>query len=225
MNGGQDLGGMMGFGPISPESNEPVFHSRWEGRAFALNTAAGILGLFNLDMTRYSRESLPPAEYLSKSYYDIWISGLVRLLLDKHIISMAELSSAKSIDPSRANVAPLDADRVADAFGKRSDYTRSASTPARYAVGDVVRTKVMNPVTHTRLPRYARGKMGIIEAVIGCHVFPDSNAHGKGEDPNWCYTVVFDGKELWGEDSDPSLTVSINAWEPYLEHPGGGGRC
>ena len=80
-----------------------------------------------------------------------------------------------------------------------------------------MRTKNMHPTTHTRLPRYARGRSGVIERVLGCQVFPDSSALGNGEDPRWLYTVVFEGRELWGSDTDASLKVSIDAFEPYLE--------
>jgi nitrile hydratase len=90
-------------------------------------------------------------------------------------------------------------------------------SPARFAVGDTVKTRVINPTTHTRLPRYARGKQGVVEVVRGVFVFPDSNAHGRGEDPRWLYTVRFDGAELWGADAEPHTQVSIDAWEPYLD--------
>src|SRR4030088_3725010 len=99
----------------------------------------------------------------------------------------------------------------------RGKFARTAPAPAKFKAGDRVRAKNINPVTHTRLPRYVRGHVGTIERVIGCHVFPDSNASGAGENPQWLYTVTFDGRELWGNDSDPTLKVSVDAWEPYLE--------
>jgi nitrile hydratase len=86
-----------------------------------------------------------------------------------------------------------------------------------FAVGETVRTKDIHPVTHTRLPQYVRGHLGTIELNHGCHVFPDTNSLGKGEDPQWLYTVRFDGPELWGKDTDPTLSVSVDAWESYLE--------
>jgi hypothetical protein len=98
----------------------------------------------------------------------------------------------------------------------RGDYERAAAAPARFKPGDPVRTKNINPATHTRLPRYVRGRRGTIEAVRGCHVFPDSAAIGAGENPQWLYTVVFSGRELWGDEADPALSVSVEAFEPYL---------
>ena len=111
----------------------------------------------------------------------------------------------------------LRAENVAAMLARGAPYDRPASAPARFAVGDRVRTKVINPTTHTRLPRYARGKLGIVEAVRGVFVFPDANAHGRGEDPRWLYTVRFTGPELWGEGADATLSVSIDAFEPYLD--------
>jgi len=218
MNGAQDLGGMMGFGPIAPEADEPMFHHEWERRAHAVTLAAGACGLWNLDIGRHARESLPPAAYLSKSYYDIWISAVQGLALRTRMVDEAELQSGKAMTAARPVPGKWLAADVAKVLAKGTPYTRPAPTSALFAGGETIRTKVMNPTTHTRLPRYARGKSGVVEAVRGCFVFPDSNAHGGGEDPRWLYTVRFTARELWGADADPSLEVSVDAFEPYLQH-------
>ena len=96
-------------------------------------------------------------------------------------------------------------------------FGRAARAPAKFKPGDRVRAKNIHPATHTRLPRYARGHVGVVERDLGCHVFPDSAASGSDENPQWLYTVVFDGAELWGPDGDPTVTISIDAFEPYLE--------
>ncbi len=217
MNGPQDLGGMMGFGPIAVEPGEPVFHADWEKRACAVTLAASTCGQWNLDTVRHTRESLPPAEYLSKSYYDIWVSALQKLMLRMGLASEAEFKAGLPLETPKSGVIRRTAAELEKILATGTRYDRPAATEAQFSVGDIVRTKVMHPTTHTRLPRYARGKSGVVEAVRGCFVFPDSNAHGKGEDPRWCYTIVFKGTELWGEDTDPALTVAIEAWEPYLE--------
>jgi nitrile hydratase len=98
-----------------------------------------------------------------------------------------------------------------------SPYGRAAPAPAKFKVGDKVRARNMHPKTHTRLPRYVRGRVGEVVRIVGCHVFPDSHAVGAGEDPHSLYTVRFDGRELWGTDADPTVKVSVEAWEPYLE--------
>ena len=216
MNGAQDLGGMMGLGPIAPEPNEPVFHAEWEKRALAVTVAAGACGLWTIDGGRFARESLPPAQYLTKSYYDIWITALAKLVVQHGLASEAELQAGRPLGPARAVKRVIRADEVAATLAKGFPYDRPPSAPARFAVGDAVMTRVMNPPTHTRLPRYARGKQGIVEAIRGCHVFPDTAAHGLGESPQWLYAVRFTGAELWGDGADPTLSVSIEAFEPYL---------
>ena len=217
MNGPQDLGGMMGFGPVAPEANEPVFHADWEKRALGIALAFGGARLWPGDANRFARESLPPAQYLTKTYYDIWMTALANKLTLEGLVSAEELAAGRALQPSKPVAKVFRADEVATALARGSRYDRPAPGPARFAVGENVWTKVINPTTHTRLPRYARGKFGIVEAVHGAHVFPDSHAHGLGESPQWLYTVRFTAKQIWGEDADPSLTISIDAFEPYLD--------
>lgn len=217
MNGPQDLGGQMGFGPIAPEKDEPIFHAAWEKRALGITLSGGAMGHWSIDESRHARESLHPADYYASSYYEIWIKGLERLLQTHGFVSARELAEGRALDPGTKPKRVLSADKVAAALAAGSPTNRPALAPAAFAIGDRVRTKVMNPTHHTRLPRYARGKVGRIEALHGAHVFPDTSAHGAGEQPQWLYTVVFEGAELWGADAETGSTVSIDAWESYLE--------
>jgi nitrile hydratase len=217
MNGGQDLGGQMGFGPVRPEPHEPVFHGEWEKRMLALNVAAGAMGHWTIDEIRHARESIPPADYLSLSYYEIWYAGLREVLLRHGFATPEELENGKPVQPGTVPKRVLKGEDVPAVLRRGFPYERQAAAPARFAVGDKVRTIVMHPQHHTRLPRYARGKTGIVERVTGCHVFPDTGAHGEPETAQWLYTVVFTGPELWGCDADPTSSVSIEAWESYLE--------
>lgn len=219
MNGAQDLGGMMGFGPVRPE-REPsdggtLFHEPWEESAFAVTLAAGALGLWNIDESRHARESLPPAEYLTSTYYEIWLKGLERLLLAHGLVTREELACGHARQASVA-LAPLHAPDVAPALARGTPYQRPAEAAARYRVGDAVRTRNEHPTGHTRLPRYARDKIGVIERCHGVFVLPDTNAAGLGESPQWLYSVRFTGTELWGKSACPGLTVAIDAWESYL---------
>jgi nitrile hydratase len=216
MNGAQDLGGQMGFGPIAPEPDEPVFHAEWERRALGLSLAFAGVRQWSIDASRHSRERLPPAQYLTKSYYDIWVTALADMLVVRGLATREELQSGHALSAGKSLKAASPADMLA-AIARGSPYQRPAKAPARFAVGDAVRTKVMHPTTHTRLPRYARGKLGLVEAIRGAHVFPDTNAHGLGEGPEWLYTVRFAGTELWGAAADRTLSVSIDAFEPYLD--------
>lgn len=219
MNGAQDLGGMMGFGPVMPEADEPVFHADWERRAFALTLAMGFTGRWNIDMARHARECMAPARYLSSSYYEIWLEGLVRLLLERGLVSGEELAAGQGLLPAAEGVVALPASGVAGALERGGPAERAATAPARFAPGDAVRARVMHPQHHTRLPRYLRGKAGRIVAVHGAHVFPDSNAHGAGECPQWLYGVRFEGAEVWGADTTAS-SICADCWESYLEPAG-----
>ena len=217
MNGAQDLGGMHGFGPVQPEPSEPVFHAEWERRAFALTLAMAMPGGWNIDMGRFARENRPPAEYLAMSYYQIWFAALEEMLKERGLVADDEIDAGHSLHPPKPVKRTLSPGDVAQVLYRGAPTERETNSTATFKAGDKVRAKTINPLTHTRLPRYVRGHLGQIERVIGCHVFPDSNATGAGENPQWLYTVRFDGRELWGEGADPSVTVSVDAWEPYLE--------
>ncbi len=217
MEGAHDMGGVAWSGPVRPEPNEPVFHAEWERRAFAITLAMAMPGGWNLDMSRFAREDRPPGDYLSKSYYQIWLAGLERLMLERKLISPDEIAAAKSLHPAKPVTRILTRDAVAAVLYRGGPTDREPPRPALFGVGDRVRAKTMSPPTHTRLPRYVRGHIGTIQHVAGCHVFPDSNAMGTGEDPQWLYTVTFSGTELWADAPDPDLVVSVDAWEPYLE--------
>jgi nitrile hydratase subunit beta len=217
MDGAHDMGGVAWSGPVLPEPNEPPFHAEWERRAFAITLAMGMPGGWNIDMSRFAREDRPPQDYLGMSYYQIWLAGLERLMLERQLIAPDEVAAGHALHPARPVAKILTADGVAAMLHRGGPTERETTRPARFAAGDRIRARTIHPPTHTRLPHYVRGHLGTIERVIGCHVFPDSNATGAGEDPQWLYTVSFNGAELWGKDADPALEVSIDAWEPYLE--------
>jgi nitrile hydratase beta subunit len=217
MEGAQDMGGVAWSGPVVPEPDEPTFHAEWERRAFAITMAMATPGGWNIDMSRFAREDRPHEDYLGKSYYQIWLAGLERLVLERGLITSDEIEAGKPLHPAKPVSKTLTSADVAATLHRGGPTEREAKRPALFAVGVRVRAKNIHPPTHTRLPRYVRGHVGVVERVLGYHVFPDSNATGAGENPQWLYTVTFDGVELWSEESDPGLTVSVDAWEPYLE--------
>ncbi|NRP70570.1 Nitrile hydratase subunit beta [Ensifer psoraleae] len=217
MNGPHDLGGQHGLGPIAPEKDEPCFHAEWEKRALGVTLSCGAFGAWTIDESRHARESLPPATYLAASYYEIWTRALETLLKRHGFVTQAELDAGHILEVGTEPKRVLKAEMVEGVLARGGPCDRPVATPPLFFAGERVRTKNFNPETHTRLPRYARAKVGVVEAVQGSFVFPDDNAHGKGENPQWVYTVVFDGGEIWGEGADPTLTVSIDAWESYLE--------
>ena len=216
MNGPQDLGGMMGFGPVLPEADEPVFHADWEARALGLTLCVGALGRWSLDTSRHARESLPPSVYLSASYFEIWLRALEALLLRHGLITPQELAegTAPAAPPHPKRLPP---ERVAPAMAAGTPYDRPVTAAARFRPGERVRARVMHPRGHTRLPRYVRGAVGVIEADRGGFVLPDASAEGREDVAERLYTVVFDGRALWGPDAEPGTQVSVDAWESYLE--------
>jgi len=218
MNGAQDLGGMMGFGPVVAEKNEPIFHGDWEKRALGVTLCCGALGEWNIDVSRHARETLHPADYLASSYYEIWTKGLLKLLAARGLVSAEEMAAGHSLGAAKTPARPpLKAADVPARLAAGGPCDRPLERAPLFKAGDRVRTRNFHPTGHTRLPRYARGKAGVIENRQGSFVYPDTNAHGKGEDPQWIYSVVFSGTELWGPDADPALSVAIDCWEPYLE--------
>jgi nitrile hydratase len=216
MNGAHDMGGMDGFGPVLPEQNEPLFHEAWERRAFALTLAMARPGAWNIDMSRFARENRTPVDYLSKSYYQLWLAGLEVLMAERGLVTADEIAARRPLHPAK-DVPVLSAADVEPMLARGAPTERDAPAPARFGIGDRVRAKELHPRTHIRLPRYVRGRIGTIELVHGAHVFPDSHAHGAGEQPQWLYTVTFEACELWGDDADPASRVSVDAWDSYLE--------
>ena len=210
-----DLGGREDCGRVVREAEGELFHAAWEPSALALNLAMGATGAWNLDMSRAARETLP--NYASLRYYEIWIEGLRNLLVERGLVVQDEIAAGRMLHPPRPVPRVLKAAYVAATLAKGSPTERPATRPARFAVGERVLTRWGEVDHHTRLPRYARGKAGTVEHIRGVHVFADANAQGLGEQPQWLYTVVFDGRELWGETAEARLRVSIDAWEPYLE--------
>lgn len=210
-----DLGGREGFGPVLPEPEGELFHAAWEPRALALTLAMGATGAWNIDMSRSARETLP--DYVQLDYYRIWLAALQRLMAERGLLHDDEIAAGRALHPAVALPRVLQASDVAAALARGSPAERAPPSPARFSVGQRVRTRADGVDHHTRLPAYARGKCGTIEHVHGAHVFADTHAQGLGEQPQWLYTVAFAGVELWGDASTPGLVVSIDAWEPYLE--------
>ena len=215
MDGIHDMGGMDGFGKVEAEQNEPPFHEKWEGRVMALQRAMGYAGAWQIDHARYAQERIAPLTYLTASYYQKWALAMETNVVERGLAGKDELEAGHALHPAKPlprKFAPAMAANLT-----RGSFYRQQQAPARFKIGDRVRTRNMHPLTHTRLPRYAREKVGIIERNNGCQMFPDSVASNLGDNPQWLYTVVFSGRELWGPDSDPTLTVSIEAFEPYLD--------
>jgi nitrile hydratase subunit beta len=217
MNGVHDMGGMHGLGPVQYEPNEPVFHAPWEGRAFALNLASAAWSKWSLDAFRHQVELLPATDYLRMSYYEKWFTAVSQLLVQSGLITRDEIETDKADPASPKSIPPLTADKVPSMLRAGAVAGRNISVTPRFSSGRQVRTRNMNPIGHTRLPRYARGKHGTVDRDHGVYVFPDTLAHGLGEKPQHVYSVRFAARELWGEQASPRDAVYIDLWDDYLE--------
>jgi nitrile hydratase len=217
MNGVHDMGGMHGFGPVQPETDEPVFHAPWEGKVYAMRRLVGAWRRWNIDAGRHSIEKMPAAEYLRSTYYEKWLQSLEALAVEKGLITAEELASGRADPAAPKMTPPVTAADIPAVATVRGSSERETSVPARFAVGQQVRAKMINPTGHTRIPRYVRGRAGTIELDHRAHVFPDSNAHFRGEAPQRLYTVRFAARELWGPTAKPADAVLVDLWEEYLE--------
>jgi len=217
MNGVHDMGGLECFGPINPDENEPLFHAEWERRVLAMTVCIGAAGEWNLDQSRFSRESIPPVDYLSIGYYRIWLTALEHLLVKHNLVSKEELQQGKPIDASKSVKRVLKADELQSVLRKGAPVERPATQSALFSVGDMVCVNNLHTTEHTRLPGYIRGCVGIVHKVHGCHVFADDHARGMGENPKWLYNVKFKAQTLWGEPRAQAGDVHVDCWEPYLK--------
>jgi nitrile hydratase subunit beta len=210
VNGVHDMGGMDGFGPIPIEQNEPVFHAEWEGRVWAIFLAL----LPRLRGFRHAMERIPPAVYLTSSYYERWFNAVMATLVDKGLLTREELIST--------GAGPIALTQPAAHL--KGALQKAPRKRARFRQGDRVVARNINPAGHTRLPRYVRGKHGVIHRDWGIYVFPDSSVHNAGEREQHVYSVGFKARELWGDDPPRRDTVRIDLWEDYLDVDRAGAR-
>jgi nitrile hydratase len=216
MNGIHDLGGMTCFGPIPREENEPVFHAPWERQVFATFMAVLPQGIANLDEVRHAIERMDPAHYLASTYYEHWLAGLETLLVEKGILTKEELAAGTTKGTGGTTRTPLSPDNMLALVRQGGSTQRQTGrTTPRFGPGDRVMARNMNPPGHTRIPRYVRGKQGVIERIHGTFIYPDTHAHGGGEQPQPVYCVRFNARELWAAPARDSLYIDL--WEDYLQ--------
>jgi len=220
MNGVHDVGGMHGFGEVERDAFAPHLE-RWEAVVIAMNNALGAGYIRNIDEFRHTIERMDPQDYLNTTYFEHWLDGAIRTLTEKGVIAAGELArrvAAFNIEREATLESVFNGQLPYEpqATREQSGFRREPTSAPCFAVGDAVRTRNFAPSGHTRLARYARGRHGVVQAHHGCHVFPDSNAMGNGEDPQHLYSVRFDAAELWGEDAGAGESVSIDLWESYL---------
>ena len=216
MNGIHDMGGMQDMGPIQHEKNEPVFHHPWEGRVYAIDRSLRAIGKWNIDAWRHQIELIPPAEYLRMSYYERWLRANEELLLANAMVTPTELVTGSPDAKSAKAVPALTAAVAARSLGRGIPSSHDPNVAPLFKVGQRVRARDINPVGHTQLPRYARGKLGTVTIDHGVYTFPDTNAQFLGQKRQHVYSVRFTARELWGEGASHRDTVNIDMWDDYL---------
>jgi nitrile hydratase len=216
MNGVHDMGGMHGMGPVEIEKNEPVFHSRWEARAFAITVAAGFHRKWNIDMGRYSRDRMPPARYLAATYYERWLFGLEKLVVEQGMVTAKELETGRA-ESRWEGTRPLGVPGVAAYLSDRLKARLADDVPPKFKPGDRVVARNIHPVGHTRLPRYARGRRGVIDRDHGVFTFADTNAMSRDKKPQHLYNVRFASRELWGPEASARDSVYVLLWDDHLD--------
>lgn len=217
MNGVHDMGGMQDMGPVHEEKNEPVFHMPWEGRVFALRRGMSAWGRWNADARRHAIELLPPADYFRMSYYERHFAALLEMVVQSKFVTREELESGTPAAGTTKATPAMTVEKVKTLVAKGASTSRNIAFAASFQEGQRVRARNIHPLGHTRLPRYARGKIGIIHRSHGVFVFPDTNAHFLGEKPQHVYSVRFAARELWGEQAAPQDSVYLDMWDDYLE--------
>jgi nitrile hydratase len=217
MNGIHDVGGMDNFGPLRRQAAEPVFHAQWERAVFAHALAMLAAGYCKADEMRRLGEWQPPADYLRTTYYEKWLFALESMLIEKAVVTREELDSGRSLRDDGFKLPPLTPEIARQALSSRMPGDLEVGLPARFTAGDRVLARNIHPIHHTRLPRYARGKRGIVERDHGVFPLPDISAHGGRETPQRCYSVRFTARELWGADGDRNAAVYIDLFDDYME--------
>jgi nitrile hydratase len=211
------MGGMMGFGPVKPEINEPVFHEDWERRVLGLTLAMDACGLWNIDILRHTRECFPAEVYWSVPYYDLRIEAHIKAMIARGLITEAEILTGHMQVPPKPVKAVLKPEKVGPLLARGSPYVRAEASLRVFKAGDRVKVRNLHVPGHTRLPGYLRGANGEIVRHHKAHVFPDSHAHGNGENPQHLYAVRFKARDVFGVSNDDELQADL--FEPYLEAP------
>ena len=221
MNGIHDIGGMDNIGPVNIEKDEPVFHDDWERRIYALTLATMGAGIFVTDEVRYVTETIPPRDYLTFKYYEKWLYSLEQLMLQKDVVTRGELESGRVSAPEMAaGIEAASLERMQYGMNNRIPVFVDVDIAPKFKVGDAVIARNINPLHHTRLPRYIRGRRGVVEMHHGIFLLPDTNAHGGPDKPQHVYNIRFSARELWGEDAPASDSLYIDLFDDYMDPAG-----
>lgn len=218
MDGIHDLGGMDNFGPIETEENEPVFHADWERAIFSNVVALLGAGYFKVDEVRRATEEIPPVKYIQSQYYEKWLDSTLALLYEKNVVTPDEIEQGRSLSATGFTLPPLPKEGAEFVLNNPVPANVDVDVKANFNVGDAIVSKNMHPHHHTRIPRYVRGKRGVVEKDYGVFLLPDTNGHSGPDKPQHVYSVRFMARELWGDDASPKDSLYIDLFDDYMEH-------
>lgn len=216
MDGIHDVGGRHGFGPIEVTHADPPFPTEWEARAFGITKSVTAASDYSVDKFRYTREQLPPLEYLTSPYFEQWMRGTMAMLVSSGLVTAEELATGHSDGTNAAVVGPPKTEqdaRAATIASARFDGPFNGS-PA-FTSGDRVMVSPNAPPGHTRLPQYVRGRAGRVIAFHGAHGVPEDNVKNvKTFEP--LYTVAFALGDLFEEQQGSADQINVEIWERFL---------
>ena len=221
MNGIHDIGGMDNIGPVNIEKDEPVFHDDWERKVYAMTLATMGAGIFVTDEVRYMTETIPPRDYLTFTYYEKWLYSLEQMMLQKNVVARDELDSGRVTAPEMAaGIEAASPERMQYGMNNRIPVFVDTDIPPKFKTGDEIIARNINPLHHTRIPRYIRGRRGVVGMHHGIFLLPDTNAHGGPDKPQHVYNVRFSARELWGEETPANDSLYIDLFDDYMDPAG-----
>lgn len=211
------MGGMSGFGRVVEPGVEAAYHERWEPRVFAMWAITAAEGL-GAGSGRILREKMPPEEYLRASYYERWQWSNERRLLAKGTIAEGEVDGwVERLREGESVPRDVDSAQVARVLEvvRTSSQELAPAGVTRFAPDDHVRVRPMDPIGHTRCPRYVRGAEGVVTGSRGLYPLPDEGSRRGEVEP--VYAVSFRSEDVFGKSDEPSWNVILDLHESYLE--------
>jgi nitrile hydratase subunit beta len=216
MDGVHDLGGRESFGPILDKDDDKPFHAKWEMRAFGITRSSASATSWTIDWFRYCRELTGPVDYLTRPYFDQWLTTLAAQLIDEGYLTLDEVKRGASAFAPKPSRPPQTPEAARASLKNPRSFAARVNAPPRFAPGEKVRCHLDGGSGHTRLPQYVRGRAGEIHAHHGGHVLPDASARGQQRSEH-LYTVGFAASDLWPEANGSADRVFVDLWESYLE--------
>jgi nitrile hydratase beta subunit len=209
VNAVHDVGGLLHFGPIDMDGgSNHAFHHEWHGRVFAMFISVFVAGYFSFDEARHEIEKLDPDFYANSDYYERWLRMIETVLERRQVFAQTDHEPPATV---------LTKDLVAGVMGSPTSFRATVDTAPRFQVGDRVRVRDFDTVGHTRVPRYVRGRTGIVARSDGGYKVSDFRVVPGESPPQNLYNVRFMATELWDNAASALDSLHIELWECHIE--------